>query len=640
MRIRKIPFTVLFSLTLGVSLVGCSFSLASDITPPPNAETFNSQNALPTISSDLLPAAAPNPQNGQALFQQHCAACHGATGMGDGPQAAQLQVTVPALGDATIAQDSRPVDWFQMVTNGNMSNFMPPFSSVLDASQRWDVVAYAISLSMSQDTLDQGKTVFEANCQSCHGAHGEGAGGIPGWIDKPGTLAALSITDMATVIQTGNGEMPSFASSLSQDQITAAAEYVRSLSFNSSAGSLAEAAGTPGSPTTAAQATTQPGTTTQPEATAQPGTTAVISGNITITGTVTNGSGGSVPPGMTVTLTAFDGMNQAFVKTTTAAADGSFTFPEVELSESRAYMASVDYQGTTFNSDVFHSTDQPGATSVQLPISIYETTTDASKLRVDRMHVFFDFSDPQFVQVAELFVLNNTGTQVIVSPSTTKGVVDYQLPQGATNLQFQDGSLGARYLQTDNGFSDTQSVTPGSGTQILFAYELPYQRKMDISVPIPLPVNSVVVMVPEGGMNLDSSQVQSMGNSEVQGQMIDFYSATSLAAGSTLDLSLSGKASSAVGNTGLSTQGLGLTIGLTVLVLALIGLGYWLFVQHRREAQADEAEGDPVAEGLPDEIMDAIITLDDRYKAGEIPQEAYEQRRAELKDQLKSILGG
>jgi hypothetical protein len=36
--------------------------------------------------------------------------------------------------------------------------------------------------------------------------------------------------------------------------------------------------------------------------------------------------------------------------------------------------------------------------------------------------------------------------------------------------------------------------------------------------------------------------------------------------------------------------------------------------------------------------MDAILTLDDLYKSGEIPEEAYQQRRAELKTRLKGIL--
>ena len=36
--------------------------------------------------------------------------------------------------------------------------------------------------------------------------------------------------------------------------------------------------------------------------------------------------------------------------------------------------------------------------------------------------------------------------------------------------------------------------------------------------------------------------------------------------------------------------------------------------------------------------MDAIIALDDLYRAGDLPEEAYQQRRAELKAKLKELL--
>jgi len=36
-------------------------------------------------------------------------------------------------------------------------------------------------------------------------------------------------------------------------------------------------------------------------------------------------------------------------------------------------------------------------------------------------------------------------------------------------------------------------------------------------------------------------------------------------------------------------------------------------------------------------VMDAIIALDDLHRAKKIPDEAYQARRAELKEQLKEI---
>jgi hypothetical protein len=47
----------------------------------------------------------------------------------------------------------------------------------------------------------------------------------------------------------------------------------------------------------------------------------------------------------------------------------------------------------------------------------------------------------------------------------------------------------------------------------------------------------------------------------------------------------------------------------------------------------DEEKSDEFED--PESLMDAIIALDDLHRAGKIPDEAYQQRRNELKDALK-----
>jgi uncharacterized membrane protein len=88
-----------------------------------------------------------------------------------------------------------------------------------------------------------------------------------------------------------------------------------------------------------------------------------------------------------------------------------------------------------------------------------------------------------------------------------------------------------------------------------------------------------------------------------------------------------------------------LLIGVAALGVVLIGLGIFLFLRDRRlkkleDELGDEDEGDK-DDSLGEDregIMDAIITLDDQFKAGDISQEAYEKRRNELKDRLKNLI--
>ena len=78
--------------------------------------------------------------------------------------------------------------------------------------------------------------------------------------------------------------------------------------------------------------------------------------------------------------------------------------------------------------------------------------------------------------------------------------------------------------------------------------------------------------------------------------------------------------------------------------ITLIFAGGWLYVRARNERldheslDADEAtlveqDGEDV-----DTLFEAILTLDDQYKAGELPEDAYLKRRAELKSKIKEFL--
>ena len=123
------------------------------------------------------------------------------------------------------------------------------------------------------------------------------------------------------------------------------------------------------------------------------------------------------------------------------------------------------------------------------------------------------------------------------------------------------------------------------------------------------------------------------------------YQSNKMAAGSSLALALSGRPGTSPGfNFDRQTIVL---IGIGVVGILLIGVGIYLFLRDRTRLLKEEKEDqekknlqneeDALGED-PENIMDAMIALDDQYKAGEIPKEAYEKRRMELKERLKGIL--
>jgi hypothetical protein len=58
----------------------------------------------------------------------------------------------PAFGLPEVARPASPAQWYTTVTRGNMDRFMPPFASLND-QERWDVVAYAMTLHMTEEQV-------------------------------------------------------------------------------------------------------------------------------------------------------------------------------------------------------------------------------------------------------------------------------------------------------------------------------------------------------------------------------------------------------------------------------------------------------------------------------------------------------
>jgi hypothetical protein len=373
----------------------------------------------------------------------------------------------------------------------------------------------------------------------------------------------------------------------------------------------------------------------------------VVTGKVNINGKVTYTAGGAMPSNLKATLISYDNMAQVGTASAAVNSDGTFSFPNVDIVSGRVWMAQVMYNSIPFSSQPLHDTDIKSGQDASLAVTISESSTDATVLSAQRLHVFFDFSVAGTLQVAELFIVQNNTNKAVVSADTTHPALQFDLPAGATNLSFQDGSIGdGRYVQTATGFGDNQAVPPQGSAQVLFAYEMPYTNNTaSVSVPIPMAVDSAVVLVPAAGVTVTGSQISPSGTQNVQGSgTIATFSASNLARGSKLDLIVSGapSAAAATGTTTDTSSPVALIIGIAVFGLALAGGGFWLFRQRR--AQAWAAEGRTTYEPAEpaesaESILDAIVALDDLYQAGELPEEAYKERRAELKTRLKELRG-
>jgi hypothetical protein len=358
-----------------------------------------------------------------------------------------------------------------------------------------------------------------------------------------------------------------------------------------------------------------------------------------ISGTVTNASGGVIPNGLDVLLHGFDEMQMVLSDTVSLGEGGVFVFDQVPLKPGRAFIASLDFEGISYASNV--AVAEEGMTSLQLPMEVFESTSDPAGLTIDRLHVFFEAVDENTLRVIELYVITNPGNQAVVASSQDQPPLNIALPPNASSLEFREGEFGARFVPTQDGFGDLAVIRPGIAShQVVFTYELPFNRKLAFEHRVHLPVNAVVVLVPEDSLKVKGDNLKDAGTRTSEGFIYRTYNGSDLASGSQLKMEVSqrSKFSRPALSSG-STQGV--VVGMAVLALTLIAAGIWSYRRSRKALSGEVVKVNqpvPAAEDTQDSLMDAILALDDQYKAGKIPEGAYLDRRAELKERLSSLM--
>ncbi len=650
MKFRLVPVAVLVSITL----TACNFSLAEDITPPPG---YLSPTPPPTVGP-LYPAQPPSPARGEAIYLAKCQPCHGDTGLGNGPLATQMPVSVPAVGLRDISSQFSPADWFTLVSQGDLQRGMPPFQS-LSNQERWDVLAYIYSMSLTGDELQRGEAVYIQNCAACHGSEGRGDGPrAAGLNPAPKNIAdpryISLVTDTALYRSVAGGYPPgmqAFSGQLSDSDIWAVVAYLRSMNFDLSAQSAAlQPSATSFLPTAtpALQGTPPPEETGTPAVTPPVGTPAatVPSANLTgtpvvlatVKGTVTNGSGTPLAAGLSATLHGFTGQSETLTLEAPVGADGAYVFNDVPLTSGIGFLVVVKYDSVDYTSAGVMFDGK--TTAFDQPVTIYDTTADLNALSLDQFHVIVDFSTKGLIQIYEIYVVSVPGEAAVVLPSDGHSLPFVKVPEAAVQASLSPAQGSAPLSFAVGGYA----LLPGSSQySFISSFALSYDNNTAKLVqPFVLPAKAAAVLVPEGVL-IASDQLADQGTSTVQGAVYRQYSGGDIAAGSSLSMTISGTPSSSSTGSSILAPSSGLVIGVGAFGLVLIAAGITLFLRDRRQKERESSgRSQPVGKDAlgedPESITDAILLLDDQYKAGKIPKEAYQQRRAELKARLKELI--
>jgi mono/diheme cytochrome c family protein len=612
----KFRFAIIAGLT--VLLTACNFTLAQDVTPPPG---YVPPTPAATLGP-LYPAQAPSTETGALIFAEKCAACHGATGLGDGEQGIQLNVTVPAFGLPEIARPASPAQWYTVVTRGNIERFMPPFASLSD-QERWDVVAYAMTLHMTEKELEDGQALFETNCENCS---------TDLFTDQT-KMAELSEVELARIVREGNDQVPAFGAGLSEDELWAVTAYLRMLSFDT-----APLAAAPAASATEPLTEEMPLGTEQAPVTDETGSVA-RAGLGNVSGMIENKTGVELPSDLKVTLRGYEhgadpsaGAQEVFTQEATVNEDGSFVFENVEMPANRIFIAQVTYDGIDLQSD--YAIVNQGDTSVSLPrIALYKKTEDTSGLVIDEARIFLEYGTDG-IQVFNVYSFRNPGEETVLVTLDKNGQIPFlKSPEGTSGFGYETMQDTEKFQQTSNGFA----IPPSERSYGLVAFgTLSRSREFRFSQDFVLPAASVTVFVPEG-VKVEGANAADLGLQAIQNFNFQIYELGSVGAGERVELTVSGtpKESSSASGPAETNANQNLLIGAGALGIGLILAGGWMYLRDRNRTEAGDGEEDEDEFESSEDVIDAIIALDDLHRSKKISEEAYHKRRAELKEILK-----
>jgi len=374
---------------------------------------------------------------------------------------------------------------------------------------------------------------------------------------------------------------------------------------------------------------------------------------ITIEGQVTHAATGEAAPGgLLLMLHTYEGQSMTGMTDGVTDDQGHFRFDNVEPAPGRSFEVMVRYKDVTYFSDLVEP--RQDQTKIDLPVTIYETTTDTSAVRVEQFHLLLDFIKQGTVQVSQVFILSNEGKLTVLT-SGQQGL-RFHLPAGATDVSFEGDRNGTRFVREEGGFLDTEPVVPGEGTlSTLVRYSLPYTDRIELDVPVDYPTANVNLLLPEAGVKPEGTGWETGQEMLLEKRVYQVYSYqhTPLAPKDTLRLIVTGRPKTSAATTDSASVATPVAVatnenhrwillGGVVLSLALIGAGvlWW------RRNQRHELVPDPIL-AAPDlgsespaleSILQTIAALDDAHEKGGLNDTEYRELRTRLRKQAVKLV--
>jgi hypothetical protein len=349
-----------------------------------------------------------------------------------------------------------------------------------------------------------------------------------------------------------------------------------------------------------------------------------------IRGRVVDGSTGEPVGGIEVNLvSALPGAGR-FSATATTRADGRYAFTRLPTGGERVYALSVVHEGGLFaGRPIEELGESEDRTVVDTQLRIWDTISNPDAVLVQRHNVFISQSEGGLGIIESLTIVNTSESAYVgrarsFGRRVAQSTFAFALPDNASDgrMLAESDFFGTPIAGTDSGFGLRVAIPPGQW-RVMFAYTLTGSAgTYDASHTALYPTLNTAVHVTDG-LSVESNRLSDAGEMTIgDTRYVRWVSDDVIEAGEPIQIAVTAEA-------GTSPWVAGGLVGAGLLAAALFT---WTLLRNRKLAERSPASPERLTSH--EQLVAAVAELDLKHDAGDIDDDEWRVRRAELKDDL------
>jgi hypothetical protein len=365
----------------------------------------------------------------------------------------------------------------------------------------------------------------------------------------------------------------------------------------------------------------------------------------TIHGTLVNGTSGEKIDGVVKVINPGGGMME---ETEVKAVDGSFTVEGLDPSAS-LYLLRSDHDGVMYTEVVRFE----GQETAHATVTVYDRSPSFEGIHVLVPHLAAAAVEGE-LQIEVLYELHNH-----LEPAGTVADPDQQfliyLPEDRINIMrsfvsHRDIPLDRFPVPTDEAgvYRIDYPIRPGD-TEVGVAYSVPYRDSTyTLKYQVKQPIETMTIYTINSGMTVTSSTVKLGVGEAIHGMTA--YEVSNLAAGTTLELTFRGGGPLEMAAAGGEDPHGGASAGTSVItmpnrmenpstmLMVAVLLAMLAIVGMATRGPSGVGDQREHLQEFYETLLKRLARLDDLNEAGAVAHDVYKAKRAELKNQVASVL--